>query len=174
MIRLVPIFALAALNVVPAAAQDAPGEKVNTVIIYGDDRCPEAPGDTITVCARLPEGERYRIPPSLRGSDSPANEAWSNKVIAYERVGKSGTMSCSPAGAGGWTGCAGQLIDKAYAEKKEDPSVRFAELIEAERAKRLQTIDAEAAETQKRVEELERQSDARRAERENTAPPTKP
>ena len=36
-------------------AQDAPGEKVNQLIIYGDDPCPPSQGGEITVCARKPE-----------------------------------------------------------------------------------------------------------------------
>ena len=154
----VPALALA----LPAAAQDAPEPKVNQLIVYGDDRCPPADDDnTITVCARKAEAERYRIPSALRESSSPQNDAWTNRVMAYERVGRTGTMSCTPVGAGGWTGCSGKLIDAAYAEKKASPDVRFSELIAAERAKRLATIDKDAAETQARVEELEKQIEAR-------------
>ncbi len=139
----------------PAAAQGAPEPKVNQLIIYGEDPCPVSPDDTITVCARKEEAERFRIPEVLRQSSSPANEAWTQKVLAYETVGRSGTMSCSPVGAGGWTGCSGKLIDAAYAEKKTAPGVRFSELIAAEREKRLSTIDKDAADTQARVEVLE-------------------
>lgn len=153
---------LAGLYVAPAAAQDAAEPKVNALIVYGDDRCPESTDDTITVCARKSEGERYRIPENLREHSSPQNEAWNNKVIAYETVTKTGTQSCSAVGAGGWTGCSGKLINDAYAEKKLDPNVKFAELVAAERAKRLETLDQEAAETQARVEAVEAQMDARR------------
>ena len=142
-------------------AQDKPEPKVNQLIVYGDDPCPQSEDDTITVCARKAEGERYRIPEALRESTSPQNDAWTNRVMAYETVTRSGTMSCSPTGAGGWTGCTGQLINQAYAEKKADPNIRFSELIAAERAKRLETIDVDATETQKRVEELEKQIEAR-------------
>ncbi len=145
----------------PAFAQEAPEPKVNQLIVYGDDLCPQSSDDTITVCARKAEGERYRIPEELRETFSPQNEAWNNKVLAYERVGRTGTMSCSPTGAGGWTGCSGQLIDQAYAEKNSAPELRFAELIAAEREKRLATLDQEAAETQTRVEELEKQIEER-------------
>jgi hypothetical protein len=158
-----PILALAAVLALtaPAYAQDAAEPKVNQLIVFGDDPCPASDDGTITVCARKAEGERYRIPEELRESNSPQNEAWNNKVLAYERVGRTGTMSCSPTGAGGWTGCSGQLIDQAYAEKQSAPELRFAELIAAEREKRLATVDLEAAETQKRVEELEKQMEER-------------
>lgn len=158
---------------VPAAAQDQGGDKVNTVIIYGNDKCEKgADPDVITVCAVLPEGERYRIPAILRQNESPENESWTSKVLAYQTVGRAGTMSCSPAGAGGWTGCTNQLIKQAYEEKGQAPGVRFGQLIEAERAKRLATIDADAAETQKRVEALENATEARQ-QAEQVAP-TKP
>jgi hypothetical protein len=156
------LLALTALAfAVPAHAQDAPEAKVNQLIVFGEDPCPMSDDDTITVCARKAESERYRIPEELRESSSPQNEAWNNKVLAYERMGRTGAMSCSPTGAGGWTGCSGQLIDQAYAEKESAPELRFAELIAAEREKRLATVDQEAAETQTRVEELEKQMEER-------------
>ena len=149
-----------------ASAQEASastqGEKVNQLIVYGDDPCPASQGDEITVCARKAESERFRIPAPLRESgDLQKNEAWNNKVLAYETVGNAGTQSCSPVGAGGWTGCANKLIANAYAEKRESSDVRFSELIQAEREKRLSTIDKEASATQGRVEEAERQYEAR-------------
>jgi hypothetical protein len=144
----------------PAHAQD-PGEKVNQLIVYGQDPCPQSKDDEITVCARKAESERYRIPEPLRESTSPENRAWTDKVVAYETVGSFGTMSCSPTGPGGSTGCLGKLINTAYAEKKSDPSIHFSELIAAERAKRLSTIDQEAAETQARVEQAEKEYDAK-------------
>lgn len=146
----------------PARAQDS-GESVNQLIVYGDDPCPPSTGDQITVCARKAEGERYRIPEPLRSSQSPENDSWNNRVIAYETVGKNGTLSCSPVGSGGWTGCLNQMIDTAYAEKDSGAGVRFSELIAAERARRLATIDAEAQATQERVEDAEKEYEARKA-----------
>jgi len=138
------------------AVQSAGGEKVNQLIVYGDDPCPGSASGEITVCARKPEGERYRIPEPLRGIDSPKSEAWANKVQAYETVGAFGTLSCSPVGAGGSLGCTQQLIDRASSERKNGSEVRFGELIAAEREKRLSTIDADAAAQQARVEEAEK------------------
>ncbi len=163
MTRLLTSAALAALmlTAAPAFAQDdagldTGGEKVNQLIIYGDDPCPGSGSGEITVCARKPEEERYRIPEPLRGIDQPQAEAWANKVQAYETVGAFGTLSCSPVGAGGSLGCTQQLIDKSYAERENGTDVRFGELIAAEREKRLSTIDADAAEQQARVEEAEK------------------
>lgn len=140
----------------PASAQDS-GETINALIVYGEDPCPVSTDDQITVCARKDEAERFRIPEILRGSASPQNEAWNNKVLAYETVFASGTLSCSPTGAGGWTGCTQNMIDQAYAEKRTDASVRFAQLIEEERARRLETIDQEAEAAQSDVEAAEKQ-----------------
>jgi hypothetical protein len=151
---------------VPALAQDdagtGGGDKVNQVIVYGEDPCPASTGDEITVCARKPEGERYRIPEPLRGVDRPTSEAWSNKVLAYETVGRFGTDSCSPVGAGGFTGCTQQMIQKARAERANGTDVRFGELIQKEREKRLSTIDATAAQEQVSVEAEERAYEARK------------
>ncbi len=163
-------LALGFALITPAIAQDAaPEPKMNMVIIYGDDKCPESGDDTITVCARKGEGERYRIPEPLRTSSSPDNEAWNNRVIAYETVGRSGTASCSPAGAGGFTGCTGKLLAQARGEKATDPNIKFGQLIADERAKRLSTIDEDATETQSRVEEVEKQMEARRKAEEEAA-----
>lgn len=163
MTRLLASAAIVALSLVaaPAFAQegamvDPAGEKVNQLIVYGDDPCPVSASGEITVCARKPEEERYRIPAPLRNIDQPQSEAWANKVQAYETVGRFGTLSCSPVGAGGSTGCTQQLVDRAFAERANSSEVRFSELIEAEREKRLSTIDAKAAEEQARVEEAER------------------
>lgn len=152
-----PLLTAAAVFAAPAAAQEQGGDKVRMVIVYGDDAAPAAEGDEILVVARLPEDDRFRIPEALRFSDDPANMAWARRVEKLDLVGRSGTLSCSTAGAGGFTGCTQQLIDAFYADRREGPAVRFSELIAAARAERLSTIDADAAEQQSRVEELERQ-----------------
>lgn len=145
----------------PAAAQGG-GEKVNQVIVYGDDPCPQSSADEITVCARKDEAERYRIPEVLRGDpQNPKNEPWTDRVTAYEMAGAQGIASCSPVGSGGASGCMAKLIDAAYAERREGGDVRFGQLIQAERDRRLSTIDAEAAATQARVEQLEKEYDAK-------------
>jgi len=150
------LVSAAALGATSVSAQEA-GEKVNQLIVYGDDPCPVAADGEITVCARKDESERFRIPEALRATPSVQNDAWSNRVIAYETVGAAGTLSCSPVGAGGSTGCTQKLIDAAYAEKRSGSDVRFSQLIAEEREKRLSTIDEDAAETQQRVEEIEKQ-----------------
>ena len=157
----------------PAVAQDAAGDKVNVIEVFGEDPCPQSTAEEIVVCERRDEEERYRIPEALRGSSSPANESWASRVRSFEAVGDFGPLSCSPVGAGGELGCTAQMIASAYEEKKNSPAVRAGELIAQARGERLATIDAEAAETQARVEELERQYTERVAREEagEVAPP---
>src|SRR5688572_8694722 len=84
----------------PAAAQDAAGDKVNVIQVFGTDPCPQSTETEIVVCERGVEEDRYRIPEALRGSDSPANEAWASRVRSIEAVGDLGPLSCAPVGAG--------------------------------------------------------------------------
>ena len=113
-----PLLALAALAS-PVAAQDTAGDKVRMVIVYGNDAVPPPEGDEIVVVARMPENDRFRIPEPLRFSEDPANMAWARRVEKLEMVTAFGTNSCSTAGAGGFTGCTQQLINAAYADKRE-------------------------------------------------------
>lgn len=165
--RAIAVLSLAAglaLSAAPARAQEvaAPaGERVNTLIIYGQDVCPEAPEGEITVCARKSEEERYRIPAPLRESPAARSESWSQRVLAYERVGRTGTNSCSAVGPGGVNGCTQKLIDDAYAEKRAATDVQFSKMIDSERQKRLSNVDAESAATQARVEQAEKDYAAR-------------
>lgn len=141
----------------PALAQDPASDDVRMSIVYGDDAAPQCPPGEICVVARLPEEERFRIPPTLRFSDDPDNTAWTRRVEKLEMIGDFGTMSCSPAGAGGFTGCTQQMIRAAYGDRAEAASVRFSELIAAARADRLSQIDEAAAAEQERVEQIERE-----------------
>ena len=140
----------------PAAAQSA-NEKINMVIAYSEDECPIAQPGEVVICEILVEAERYRIPSNLRHSDAPENVAWARRVEEIKYVGDFGAMSCSPAGAGGFTGCTQKFIEAAYKDKAEEDGVRFGKLIEDARAERLSTIDADAAAEQERVEMIERE-----------------
>jgi hypothetical protein len=152
-----PFAALVATLASPAAAQGADEPKVNQLIIYGDDKCPPSTENEITVCARLDENVRYRIPEDLRQSDSPDNVAWANRVKSFEAVGKFGPLSCTPVGAGGEFGCTEKMIEQAYAEKATTGSVRFNELIAKARQERLAKLDESSAATQARVEAIEKE-----------------
>lgn len=140
----------------PASAQGA-NEKINMVIAYSADECPEAKDGEVVICEILVEAERYRIPSNLRYSDSPENTAWARRVEEIKYVGDFGAMSCSPAGAGGFTGCTQKFVEAAYKDRAEAENVRFSQLIEQARQERLSTIDEEAAAEQARVEMIERE-----------------
>lgn len=167
-------FAAAALMGGSTAVAQEGDYRVNQLIIYGEDECPASTGDEITVCARKDEGERYRIPEELRLSEDPANRAWTDRVQAYETVGETGIMSCSPIGEGGAFNCTKALLDKAYGERRS--AAGFGQLIEEERVKRLSTIDEDAADEQARVEALEKEYEARKAAEAEaaTTPPAEP
>jgi len=162
----------------PAAAQSA-DEKINMVIAYNASECPVAQPGELVVCEILVEEDRYRIPTNLRYSDNPANQSRARQVEEIKYVGDFGAMSCSPAGAGGFTGCNQKFIEAAYKDKSEAEAVRFGQLIEKARSERLSTIDEDAAAEQERVEMIEREY-MQRLEREragevpgegNTPPP---
>ena len=164
-----PLFALilagTALSV-PAAAQQATvdGEKVNQVVVYGDDQCPKSADDEILVCAKLPEGERYRVPEMLRGNPLDVrNEAWANKVVAVELIGRFGTDSCSPSGLGGFTGCTQALVAGAKAERQAADKTDWQAMIADERAKRLAGIDSASDEVEAAVLAEERAMAERQA-----------
>lgn len=135
----------------PAAGPDA--EKVKQVIVYGDDPCPTSDSGEILVCARLPDGDRYRIPKELRTDpNDPRVQSWANRAQSIEYVGRSGTESCSPVGAGGFTGCFEQLARAAKEERKAMlGSASWADLVAKERQKRLSTIDVESEQIEARV-----------------------
>ena len=151
---LAALAALAAAS--PAAAQSA-NEKINMVIAYDESECPVAKEGEVVVCEILVEAERYRIPSNLRYSDNPENKAWANRVEEIKYIGDFGAMSCSPAGAGGFTGCTQKFVEAAYKDRAESENVRFSQLIEEARQQRLSTIDTQAAEEQARVEMIERE-----------------
>jgi hypothetical protein len=102
----------------PATAQDS--DRINEIIVYGNDPCPRSTDDEVVVCARKPESERYRIPERFRtGGPRQTREAWANKARALETVGATGINSCSPVGPAGFTGCLVQVIKQARSETNE-------------------------------------------------------
>jgi hypothetical protein len=180
MMTRLPLFALilaGSAAALPAAAQETvEGEKINQVIVYGEDKCEQSSPDEIVVCSRLPETERYRVPQMFRGGSplDPRNQAWANKIVALERVGRFGTDSCSPTGLGGFTGCTRTLVEGAKAERQAADKTDWQAMIADERAKRIAGIDEASdeveaavvaeekalAERQRRAAELEEQGGA--------------
>ena len=132
----------------PGLAQEQPAgeERINQMIVYGQDRCPPSTDEEIIVCARLPESDRYRIPESLREDpNDPASQSWTNRAIEVSYAGRTGIGSCSPVGAGGMIGCYNDLVRQARAERAGRDEVNWNRLIEEARQERLGRIDAEAA-----------------------------
>ncbi|MDQ8756053.1 hypothetical protein RCO27_07400 [Sphingosinicella sp. LHD-64] len=140
------LFALPLLFVAGAAsAQSATGEpQINQLIVYGEDTCPPSTDAVINVCARLPEDDRYRIPPNLRSDpNNPSNQAWARRAVELSYVGRAGTESCSPTGPGGWTGCFNQMVTQARAERATDERINWNQLIDEARQERLRRQEAE-------------------------------
>jgi hypothetical protein len=155
-----PFAAAAALLLAaPAWGQSAPAgpvddPRINQLIVYGDDACPPSTDAEIIVCARKPEGERFRIPEVLRDNpNDPVNQSWANRATEMQYVGRTGIGSCSTVGPGGFTGCYNDLIRAARAERAGRDSVNWNRLIEEARQERLGRIDAQAdAEEAEQVE----------------------
>ncbi len=121
---------LAAIAIpVAARAQVGPVEnpppRTRSVIVYGDDPCPSSSSDEIVVCARQPEGDRYRIPKRFRGqkaASSPAGNSWANKVSSTEdasRMAAGVPNTCSAVGTGGQSGCFLQFQTQAAQARRQ-------------------------------------------------------
>jgi len=138
----------------PGAGAKAEAVKVNQLIVYGNDPCPQSTADQITVCGRRPEADRYRIPRDLRDTPRAAErESFTNKVERLEIATRTGIGSCSPVGPGGGAGCLAKIIGESREEwAKSD--VDWVRLIEQARQERLGRVDAES-------EEIERAEQAR-------------
>ncbi len=109
------------LTALPAAPALAQAPRVNEIIVYGTDPCPRSTDDEVVVCARKPEGERFRIPEALReGGSIQSRTAWAERARVFETVGRTGINSCSPVGPAGYTGCSQQLIDQAFRERADE------------------------------------------------------
>ena len=138
----------------PEAAAAAAEPRVNQLIIYGDDTCPESTNEQINVCVKFGEEDRYRIPSNLRDNpDDPASQSWANRAIELSYTGRTGTDSCSTVGAGSFTGCFNQLVQQARAERGAS-GVDWNQMIEQARRERMQRIDeaeAEEAEAERNV-----------------------
>jgi hypothetical protein len=115
-------LALLALAIVPACLVRAaePDERIQTLVVYGEDPCPKSDDGSIVVCARKPESERYRIPKSLRDKAAPAGEqAWGSRVQTLEAASRAVLPnSCSPIGTNGYTGCTAAMLRQWYAERQ--------------------------------------------------------
>lgn len=136
--------------------------RVNQLIIYGDDPCPESTDpNEVTVCARLPDSDRYRVPPNLRDNpNDPASNSWANRATELSYVGRTGTDSCSTVGGGGFTGCFNQIVSQARAERRAAGNdINWTRMVEEARQRRNQRIEEQA------------QADEEQAQRDEAARP---
>jgi hypothetical protein len=127
MSRLIPLFAVAliALPTLASAQDGATGQspqRVRSVTVTGDQKCPESTADEVVVCSRINPDEQFRIPKELRNTAEPAaqNQAWTNRVVTAEQTGREAAGlpdTCSPVGSGGQTGCA-LAAARAYAAER--------------------------------------------------------
>ena len=141
----VPAFAQQSQEDQDAAAAAVADAKVNQLIVYGDDPCPESTEEQINVCARLDDKERFRIPTNLRDNpNDTVNQAWGARAVELQYVGRSGIGSCSTTGPGGMIGCYNDLVRQARAERAGAPSVNWERLIDEARQERLSKIDQQA------------------------------
>ena len=162
LLALVPALALAQGDSAPSSS-GPPAERINQVIVYGDDPCPKGEGDDIVVCMRSKD-DPARIPTALRSDpNAPANQAWGVNARSVEYAGRTGIGSCTPVGPGGMTGCFNQIVREARADRAQEQNGGWAELVAAERAKRLGGIDAESNEVEKQALEDEAADNAANA-----------
>lgn len=122
---------VAGLTAPPAQAGDGdataapdPLRRTLSLVVYGDDPCPENKGDEIVVCARRPESERYRIPKPLREKPvAVGGPGWASQVAQMEQAGRAIIPgSCSAIGSYGFTGCTAAMLQQWFAERRMEAS----------------------------------------------------
>ncbi|HYI40355.1 MAG TPA: hypothetical protein VE053_08560 [Allosphingosinicella sp.] len=103
-----------------SAGAETPPDKVETVVVYGNDPCPKPKGDDIVICGRQPETERYRIPKALRRSrEQRSGASWVSRVAELEEATRfTRPNSCSVVGSWGQTGCLEAAIRNWFMERR--------------------------------------------------------
>lgn len=119
-----PLLAAATPVTLAAAPPAEPDERIEAVVVYGDDPCPAGTNGEIVVCARKPESERYRIPKELRSGQKVVtigSPGWASQVQSLEAAGRVLLPnSCSPVGANGFGGCSLAMLHQWYLERQLD------------------------------------------------------
>ena len=126
------LIVLATLGSVSATAQsmlkptpsDTSLPRQKLVTVFGTDPCPKSTDpDEVIVCARRPDDERFRIPPTVRSDSKPAGafEGPNRSALLGDPSGGAGggIGSCSAVGPGGGTGCNQALQNQYRAARKE-------------------------------------------------------
>ncbi len=95
-------------------------ERISFLVAFGEEKCREAVGDEIVVCANVPEDERYRIPLALRKKETVITDrSWSSAVETLNSFARDlRPNSCSVNGSGGFTGCTQKLLQTWFAERR--------------------------------------------------------
>jgi len=109
--------AAATLIAIPvfAAPANKAETRLSTLLVFGNDPCPQSTEDEVVVCARQPESERYRIPKQLRGRQYNAarDGSWAGTAKVLEYVSTRGLPgSCSFNGTAGQTGCFRRFLEE--------------------------------------------------------------
>lgn len=112
-----PVSADAELSV-----PSSPPERISFLVTFGEDKCPEAVGDEIIVCAPAPESDRYRIPKDLRETEAETisgGTSWTSAVESLDGYSRAVLPnSCSVNGSGGFTGCTQAALRQWFAERR--------------------------------------------------------
>ncbi len=109
------------------AQLSSPPDRISFLVTFGDDKCPEAEGDEIVVCAAQPEGERYRIPKPLREEEDAnvSSASWTSAVESLDAIARAGLPNgCSVNGSYGFTGCHQLALQNWFAERRGKPDSR--------------------------------------------------
>lgn len=123
----VPLLMVAQLlTAEPAFAQKAeaggPPQRVRSVVLYGDEKCPPATDpDEIVVCAGGGDSP-YRIPREFRNlpDESAKAQSWGSRVDTITEVNRATLPgACNAIGTFGQTGCSQQAIRQWYRERAD-------------------------------------------------------
>jgi len=108
------------------ATKATPPERISFLVTFGEDKCPEAVGDEIVVCAPAPESDRYRIPKDLRDTEEDVvsgGSSWTSAVESLDGYSRAVLPnSCSVNGSNGFTGCTKAALDQWHAERRSKRS----------------------------------------------------
>ncbi len=104
-----------------AVERDGAPQRFSVLLTFGDEKCPEAQGDEIVVCATAPESDRYRIPKELREKpeEDMAGGSWANAVESMDEYARASRPDgCSVVGSNGFTGCTQAALRQWFAERR--------------------------------------------------------
>lgn len=112
--------ALAVMAMVQPQPAQAQAKRTIQIEVFGEDPCPRSTDDEIYVCARKPEGDRFRIPENLREEKEPQrSRSWAANAQFLETVNSTGISQCSPVGPAGSDGCLKKVIEDASQERTQ-------------------------------------------------------